>query len=262
METRIRYFGVAGYEIITSNGKHILMDPYLDGNPGCPIKSHELEQVDLITVSHATFDHLGDTVAIAKRTDAPVICGGDVKAILIQHGIPETQIRASIWGIALEVAGIKVQPVECHHWSPQWLPDGTFVSGIPLSFIVYADPGVRFYHYGDTSLFSDLKLIGMLYKPTIGCIGITMPIEIDDQTPAAGKLLSGEMTPREGILATQWLGLGTALPCHYINPDCDDVREFVTLVDEAKANGEDVPSRVEVMAPGDEIVIPHKESNV
>ena len=46
------------------------MDPYLDDNTKCPIKSDELEYVDLITVSHATFDHLGDTIAIAKRTGA------------------------------------------------------------------------------------------------------------------------------------------------------------------------------------------------
>ena len=257
METRIRFFGVAGYEIITSRGEHILMDPYLDDNPGCPIKASELERVDLITVSHATFDHLGDTAAIAKRTGAPVICGGDVKAILMNAGIPEAQIRASIWGIGVEVAGIKVQPVECHHWSPQWLDDGSYIGGVPLSFVVYADPGVRFYHYGDSALFSDMQLIGRLYQPTVGCIGISMPVEITDLTPAAGRITSGEMTPREGVLAAQWLGLQTVLPCHYINPDCEDVHEFVRLLEDAKTQGVYCPQRVEVMAPGDEIVIAH-----
>ncbi len=253
MTTTIRFFGVAGYELITSNGQHILLDPYLDDNPGSPIRASELEQVDLILVSHATFDHLGDTAAIAQRTGAPVICGGDVKALLMNQGLPAEQLQASIWGIALEVAGIKVQPVECHHWSPQFLPDGSFVSGVPLSFVVYADPGVRFYHYGDTSLFSDLKLIGDLYQPTIGCVGITQPWEILDRVSGPATVLSGEMTPREGVLATRWLGLDTVLPCHYINPDHDDVREFVSLTEAAIADGEAGPRQVKVLAPGDEI---------
>ena len=80
--TRITFFGVAAYEIVTSRGQHILLDPFLDENPGSPVKSHELERVDLIVVSHAAVDHLGDTETIARRTGAPVICGGEVKAYL------------------------------------------------------------------------------------------------------------------------------------------------------------------------------------
>src|SRR3712207_7173875 len=52
-----------------------------------------------------------------------------------------------------------------HHWSQIQMPDGSYASGVPMSFVVYADPGVRFYRYGDTALFSDLRLIGELYQP-------------------------------------------------------------------------------------------------
>ena len=72
MATTIRFFGVAAYEIITGDGRHILMDPFLDENPGSPIRSDELERVDLIIISHAPFDHLGDTEKIARRTGAPL----------------------------------------------------------------------------------------------------------------------------------------------------------------------------------------------
>ena len=44
MATQIRFFGVAAYEIITSRGQHILIDPFLDENPGSPVKSEQLEQ--------------------------------------------------------------------------------------------------------------------------------------------------------------------------------------------------------------------------
>lgn len=250
--TQIRFFGVAAYEIITSRGQHILLDPFLDDNPGSPIKSGELEQVDLILVSHAAVDHLGDTEAIARRTGAPVICGGEVKNYLIAKGIPAQQIRATTWGIRVEVAGVEVQPVECHHWSQIKMPDGTFASGVPMGFVVYADPGVRFYHYGDTAIFSDLKLIAELYQPTIGCIGIANPLEILHRPmfEMPGRMLTAEMSPREGLLAAQWLGLETLLPCHYIGLDNPDLLEFNRLYAEAKAKGEPLPQAI-VMKPGD-----------
>jgi L-ascorbate metabolism protein UlaG (beta-lactamase superfamily) len=250
MSTKIRFFGVAAYEIITHKGQHILIDPFLDENPGSPIKSTGLERVDLILVSHAAFDHLGDTEAIAWRTGAPVICGGEVKAYLTARGIPSEQVQATTWGIAVEVAGIKVQPVECHHWSQIRMPDGTYASGVPMGFVVYAGPGVRFYHYGDTAIFSDLRLIAELYQPTIGCVGITQPVEILERVIGPGRILTGEMSPREGALAVQWLGLEIALPCHYIDPDCAEVREFNQHLAEAQAGGERVPRSV-VLKPGE-----------
>jgi L-ascorbate metabolism protein UlaG (beta-lactamase superfamily) len=252
--TQIRFFGVAAYEIVTGRGQHILIDPFLDENPGSPVRSHELERVDLVLVSHAAFDHLGDAEAIARRTGAPVVCGGEIKAYLTAKGIPADQIRATTWGIAVEVAGIRVQPVECHHWSQIRMPDGTYASGVPMGFVVEAGPDVRFYHYGDSALFSDLRLIGELYQPTIGCLGITQPVEIVDRVCGPGRLLTGEMSPREAALAAQWLGLETVLPCHYINPDCDEMREFHRHLDAARARRERVPQSV-VLDPGEVYVM-------
>jgi L-ascorbate metabolism protein UlaG (beta-lactamase superfamily) len=245
---------VAAYEIVTSRGRHILIDPFLDENPGSPVRSHELERVDLILVSHAAFDHFGDTEAIARRTRAPVVCGGEIKAYLTARGLPPDQIRATTWGIAVEVAEIVVQPVECHHWSQIRMPDGSYASGVPMGFVVHADAGVRFYHYGDTALFSDLRLIAELYQPTIGCVGITQPWEIVSRVTGPGRLLTGEMSAREGALAAQWLGLETVLPCHYIDPDCDDVRQFDEHLEAAKARGERVPRSV-ALKPGDVLTV-------
>jgi L-ascorbate metabolism protein UlaG (beta-lactamase superfamily) len=252
MSTRIRFFGVAAYELITGSGQHILIDPFLDENPGSPVKSAELTRVDLIIVSHAAVDHLGDTESIARRTSAPIICGGEVRAYLIAKGIPGDQVRATTWGIAVEVAGVKVQPLECHHWSQIRMPDGSFASGVPMAFIIYTDPGVRFYHYGDTALFSDLKLQAELYRPTIGCIGIANPQEILHRFPMPGQMLTAEMSPREGALAAEWLQLNTVLPCHYINSDCAEVREFERHLALAEAAGAKVPRSI-VLKPGESI---------
>lgn len=252
MATSIRFFGVAGYELVTEQGQHVLVDPFLDHNPGAPCRSQDLDQVDLICVSHAAFDHLGDTEAIARRTGAPIICGGEVKAYLTAKGLPAEQIRSTVWGIAVEVSGVFVQPVECHHWSQIRMPDGTFASGVPMGFVIHLSDEVRFYHYGDTAIFSDLKLIGELYRPTIGAVGIANPVEIDDLHPMPGRMVTSEMSPLEGVLAAQWLGLDTVLPCHYINPENDDVRAFGRHLEQARARGEQVPESL-VLRPGDVI---------
>src|SRR4051812_45925885 len=133
--SKIKFLGVAGYEITTPDNKVIYIDPFLDENPGAPFKSHQIERADLILVSHAAFDHMGNTEEIAKKTGAPVVCGADVKEYLLAKGLPATQVRATIWGIALEVAGIRVQPVECHHWSQIKLPNGHMCTGTPMGFV-------------------------------------------------------------------------------------------------------------------------------
>ena len=254
MSTQIRFFGVAAYEIITSQGQHILIDPFLDENPGSPLKSDQLEQVDLILVSHAAFDHFGDTERIARRTGAPVVCGGEVKAFLVAKGLPAEKIRPTTCGVPAEGAGIEVQPVECHHWSQIQMPDGALATGNPMAFVVYADPGVRFYHYGDTAIYSDLKLVAELYQPTIGCIGISQPWEITQRVTGPGRMVTGEMSAREGALAAQWLGLETVLPCHYIDPDNEDVRAFNGYLEQARQQGQRVPQSV-VLRPGEVMTV-------
>jgi L-ascorbate metabolism protein UlaG (beta-lactamase superfamily) len=237
--TRLRFHGVAAYEIVTRAGRRILLDPFLDDNPGAACRSTDFDRVDLVVVSHAAYDHLGDTDTIAATYGCPVVCGGEVKAWLIDRGIPATQIRATTWGIRAKVAGIEIQPLRCDHWSQIRLQDGRFISGVPMAFIVYPDDGVRFYHYGDTALFTDMKLQAELYEPNIGCVGIANPQEILARNPMPGEMLTGEMSPYEGVLATQWLGLRTVLPCHYITLEGDaDVAQYMQHHRAAKSRGE------------------------
>src|SRR5262245_18643298 len=115
--TRIRFLGIAAYEIVTRDGRRILLDPFLDENPAAPVGSDSFDHVVLVIVSHAAIDHFGDTDKLIRRYGCPVVCGGEVKAYLVAKGISESLIRATTWGIRVEVVGIEVQPLECHHWS-------------------------------------------------------------------------------------------------------------------------------------------------
>ena len=69
--------------------------------------------------------------------------------------------------------------------------------------------------------------------------------------PMPGEMLTGEMSPYEGLLAAQWLGLETVLPCHYLKAD-DDVtsRAFMRYHAEAKARGEAIAGAL-CSIPGD-----------
>ncbi len=249
MSTRITFWGAAGYEI-TWPGKRMLIDPFLTGNPAAPLRPDDVETPDLILVSHAAFDHVGDTAAIAERTGAPVVCGGDVRILLMDQGVGGDQIQATVWGIVTEVAGVVVRPVECHHWSMSRLSTGEANVGTPLAFIVETEPGVRIYHYGDTSIF-DMRLLGELYRPTVGLLGCSQPRELLDAVPGPGRFLTGEMSPGEAARAAEMLGVDLAVACHYLTLD-EDVEEFLRLVGEHDSTG-----RRQALAPrvGETVVV-------
>jgi L-ascorbate metabolism protein UlaG (beta-lactamase superfamily) len=230
MSTRLRFLGAAGYEVLTPT-RRFLIDPFLTGNPVAPYGPDDLEPPDAILVTHAAYDHVGDTLAIAQRTGAPVLSGADTRALLLDRGLPPEQVRATIWGIVVDIGGVTVRPVECHHWSAATLSDGRIVTGTPLSFIVETEPGVRIYHFGDTAIFSDLRLIGELYAPTVGLIGCTHPKQLPEPVLAGpGRILTGEMGPREAALAARLLHVDVAVATHYLDERDPEVLEFLELV--------------------------------
>lgn len=232
--TTIRFFGAAAYEITAPNNIKILIDPWLEENPVTPVKVKDLEQVDLLLVTHGAVDHLGDACRIAKKFNSRVICGPDTKARMLAEGVAPERVLAIAWGMAVDALGINVRPVESRHWSMTTLPDGRTAVGLPLGMIVTTEPGVRIWNGGDTALFSDLKLIGELYRPNIGLMHVTLPIPME----ADGmRVVTGELTPYEAVLATQWLGLEYVLPMHYLTPDCPEVSEYLSLLETMSVRG-------------------------
>jgi L-ascorbate metabolism protein UlaG (beta-lactamase superfamily) len=234
MSTSLTYHGAASYEIVSPTHT-ILIDPFLTDNPLAPCGPDDLRTPDVILVSHAALDHYGDAPSVAKRTGAPVICDAAVRAKLIDDGVSPDQVTQTTWGIVVEVGGIVVRPVECHHWSIATLSDGSTVVGNPIAFVVETEPGVRIYHYGDTCIF-DMTLIGELYKPTVGLLGCTLPRELSHLIPGPGTFLTGEMDPDEAARCAEMLGLELAVACHYLAPN-EDVDRFVDLVPKYDTTG-------------------------
>ncbi len=249
MSTRLTYWGAAGYEIVGPTHR-IVIDPFLSENPVAPCSPDDLETPDVILVSHAAFDHYGDAARIAKRTGAPVVCDAAVRAMLIDEGVSPDQVSATTWGIVVEVGGLVVRPVECHHWSSGTLADGRQVVGNPIAFIVETEPGVRIYHYGDTCIF-DMRLIGELYRPTVGLLGCTLPWELSHRIPGPATVRSGEMDADEAARVAEMLGLQIAVACHYLAKD-EEVARFLELVPHYDTSG-----KRKVLAPlvGETVVV-------
>jgi L-ascorbate metabolism protein UlaG (beta-lactamase superfamily) len=156
----------------------------------------------------------------------------------------------TIWGFLMEEAGVRVRAIESHHWSFAAMPGGQLISGPAVGFIVEAAPEVRIYHPGDTALTYDMKLWGELYKPTVGLMHVTLPEGEGVSLPHMHCYKTGEITPQEAYLASQWLGLRHVIVSHYVDPDCKDVRDFLEIA-RAADRGDGLAPKVTVMRPGE-----------
>jgi L-ascorbate metabolism protein UlaG (beta-lactamase superfamily) len=110
------------------------------------------------------------------------------------------------------------------------------------------------YHSGDTALFSDLKLIGDLYDPTVGLVNVGVPSRHRGIAHGVPHYLTGEMDAREAAMACEWLGLRYAIPCHHDDPSLPEVAEFARLLAMAREGDPSKPEPV-VLAPGDAFVL-------
>src|SRR3954467_12422200 len=67
----IRFLGHAAFEL-TDGDTSVLVDPFLTGNPKAAVSADDVHPTTIL-LTHGHADHLGDTVAIAKRAGAPVV---------------------------------------------------------------------------------------------------------------------------------------------------------------------------------------------
>lgn len=140
--------------LLDIDGHTVLIDPFLSGNPLAAADAASLNP-EIILLSHAHGDHLGDTVEIARRTGAPVISNFEICDWLSAQGV-ENVVHMNTGG-TFDAGLFTVKQTIAFHSSS--FPDGTY-GGVPHGFLLTLRGGFKIYYAGDTALFSDMKLYG------------------------------------------------------------------------------------------------------
>ena len=217
----------------------VFVDPWLSGNPVCPIHLEDIQEANIVCVSHGHRDHLGDAIPICLKTGAMLVTTPEIAAHASRHGIPyEKQSYGLNIGGTYRRDGFAATMVQAFHTSEiqgrQYNVDRTLEPGSGASgFILDFGGEHRVYYTGDTGLFGDMKLFAEIYQPQI----VILPI--------GGKYTMG---PREAAKALELMRPPLAIPCHYdtfANQKVDMV-EFQAMA--AKSSPE---TKLILLKPGD-----------
>lgn len=188
-------------------GHRVVVDPYpISPVAADGILAYASTGCDCVLVTHGAEDHLGLALRLLQDNNGAVLIS---EPAVIRHtkasGVDAGRCHVLAWNGERLVGGWHVRAVEVRHASFMQSVNGETITGLPLGFVVWheSEPEVRVIHLGDTSLFSDLQLLGMLYRPTVALIGVGAAIGF-----------FAEMTPAEGAQAALWLGVDIALPMH------------------------------------------------
>lgn len=173
-------------------GTKLLIDPFLTGNPLAKTKATDLHP-DYILLTHGHGDHVGDTLSIAKRSQATVIANFEIVSWVEKQGHTKTHGQHIGGGWNYPFGRVKMTPAL--HGS--MLPDGSN-GGQPGGFLLTIGDK-KIYIAGDTALFSDMALVGRA--------GIDLAI-----LPIGDNYTMG---PDDSLLALDYLKPKAVIPCHY-----------------------------------------------
>jgi L-ascorbate metabolism protein UlaG (beta-lactamase superfamily) len=218
----LRFLGHAAFAL-TDGGTTVLVDPFLTHNPRAAAGPDEVEATTIL-LTHGHADHLGDTVAIAKRTGATVVA---IVELANEIGDAGVDVRDPNLGgtETFDWGSVKLVPA----WHTAVSPSGTAhtPAGLLIEFA-----GTTIYHVGDTCLFSDLQLVGRGREIDVALV------------PIGGHYT---MDRHDAVDAVRLIGARTVVPIHYdtFPPIETDAQAFKADV-EAQTS-----SSVVVLAPGE-----------
>ena len=191
MTTKLTWYGHATLGLETG-GYKIIVDPFFSGNPAASISADAVE-ADFILVSHGHGDHVGDGVAIAKRTGATVI---SVNEIAVWFGNQDVKSHGQHLGGGYKHPFGYLKLTLALHGSA--LPDGSN-GGNPCGFLLTTNDGQKIYLAQDTGLFGDMKLIGEE--------GLDLAV-----VPIGDNFTMG---PDDALRAVKFLQPKVVIPIHY-----------------------------------------------
>lgn len=210
---KITYFGHSCL-YVEQDGKRVIIDPFLSGNPQSGVSPEEIE-VDAVLLTHGHDDHFGDTIEIAKRNGCPVVAVFELAMYCAKEGV---QAHGMNIGGAYNFDGFRVKFTQAFHGNSYRVGDQYLYAGQPAGILLTMG-GTTLYHAGDTSLFSDMKMIGDMNDIAVAALPIG-----DNFT----------MGPEDAAVAAQWLNAKRVIPVHYdtFPPIRQDAQRFASMLEE------------------------------
>ena len=195
LEMKLSWHGQSCIGIELTNGKKILIDPFISGNDLSDLDAEKIE-CDVIIITHGHSDHIGDAESIARRTGALIVSNVEIAEYFSGKGL-ETHGMQPGGGHQFDFGYIKMTPAI--HGSSYTIDDKPFTLGLATGILFHHDDKT-IYHAGDTALFSDMKLIGE-----------ALPIDVAF-LPIGDNFTMG---PKDAAKAVEFLHAKCAVPIHY-----------------------------------------------
>jgi L-ascorbate metabolism protein UlaG (beta-lactamase superfamily) len=223
-QNKITWLSHACFSIETSQGKTILIDPWLTDNPLSPVSVADIDKADVILVTHDHFDHCGDAVAISQKTGGIVVGFPEtVGKFKTGQALPEGNVVSGGMGMniggTVDIAGIGITMTQAFHSTE---------SGAPCGYILTLEDGTAVYHAGDTGIFESMKTLGDLYSIDVALLPIGSCFTMD---------------PYQAAWALKLLRPKKVIPMHY--------RTFPLLIQDADGFVE----KAKELAPDVEVVV-------
>lgn len=220
----ITFLGHASFLFETEIGEKIFLDPWLDANPACSLGVEDVKKADVVCATHGHTDHIGDSIAICRKTGARLVGSPEIALFANKHGL-----RYDVDSCALNIGGsarigsVTYTLVRSDHSTSMAEPDFEQTSnygpdGSVCGFVLTTDSGITLYDSGDSGVFLDMQLISEMYGVQVAIL------------PVGGKYTMGV---REAARAVGLIRPDVMIPCHYNTfpnqtADIDELRRQVT----------------------------------
>ena len=178
---RLWFHSHSCFSFFTDNGTHLIIDPYLSGNPCADVAPNEIDP-DVVLISHGHNDHLGDSLYFGQK-GALVISAAEIIHYLELKGLPNLHAMQIGGGYQFDFGYVKMVPAT--HGSAIYENENIFGTGCPAGFILKLD-GLTIYHAGDTGLSCEMELLGKMYDIDLAIlpIGDNFTMDIPDALAA------------------------------------------------------------------------------
>ncbi|MDE3200605.1 MAG: metal-dependent hydrolase [Acidobacteriota bacterium] len=196
--TKVTWLGHSTVLVSTPKGTNLLIDPFIQHNPKFPKDFSLPESLPYILLTHGHGDHISDAVPVAQKHDSSVLAIYELADYIGRRGVTKT-IGCNIGG-TVQLDDVAVTMVEAKHSAGAIDDDGTHYVGVAAGLVLTIANGPVLYHAGDTTVFSDMKLIAELYHPEVAML------------PIGGHFTMG---PYEAALAAKFLAPQLILPLHF-----------------------------------------------